>query len=314
MKNSKKKRTDYELQVSINLLEECNYNCAYCYVPYRCEKYKPIKDRLYKIKEKFKNSLLRRKKLIQLDNDKIFFNIQKLNKKTFISLDGGEPFLFPKFIDLCKLLTKKYDIQIFTNLSQKSIYRFANEINPDKIFLIICSFHIAEIEKYNSINDFIEKVKYLKNKNFPTLVTSVMYPPFFKKFLYYHKLFKLYNLNLIPRIFEGVYKSKIYPQSYTCSQKNLIYKFIKYNPKISHWNTWFGDNNFKGNKCFAGKSKITIHNDGTVYRCYGDKKYLGHISKGNIQLFKSAKECKSNKCSCPSSGYNLLVKKDNEIC
>ena len=305
---------DYELVCKIYPTELCNYRCTYCYDPGRCGERLPLKHRLYNIKEKYKNALLKntfleKKCLNDLNTDKIIASIQKLNKNAILCFSGGEPFLFPKFIEKCKDLTKEFDIKVTTNLSHRNVYKFADEIDPEKVYVIICSFHINQVEKFNHVDDFIPKVKYFREKRFATSVVCVMHHPIFKKFLSYHKLFKSHDIDLLPVVFEGIYNSKTYPESYSKSEKELIIKYSKYESKhIQYQNTYFGSNNFKGKECLAGKSFIAIYPDGNVYRCVDDKKYLGHLGKGNIKLFKKVKKCRMNKCGGPSWGYRLTTK------
>jgi len=291
--------TNYELYMIIELLKECNFNCEYCF------------NRSYRNSIKFKtehiiNKVLRKKKKLgNIGIDKFVTNIGKLNKECLILLAGGEPFLFPKFTELCKKLTRKNYITVITNLSHPSVYKFADEVNPNKVKRLFCSLHIIDLEKYGLVKDFIKKVKYLENKGFKTEILYTMYPPLFKRFLKDYKFFKSHGITISTKCFRGLFKSKIYPQSYSKEQRGLLLKYSRdIDKKILELNNF----NFKGKKCNAGKSTITILNDGKVIRCHGEhKNSIGNLIDGNIKLFKNAKLCEAKICPCPNLGIRYTT-------
>ncbi|MBL7056149.1 radical SAM protein [Candidatus Woesearchaeota archaeon] len=296
---------DYSVICKILPTNICNYKCSFCYTPGRTEEL-PLKHKLYNIKEKYKNLLLGKKNMKEVGIDNLSSGLKSFPEDTLVSISGGEPFIFPKFVELCKLITRKHDIRIATNLSHKNVYKFAEEIDAKKVYLIIGGFHIAEAEKFGNVDSFISNVQHLKRKGFAVSVVCVMYPETFERFSKYHKLFKSNNIDLLPRIYDGFYKMKKYPESYTEIEREFIKKYSKhYSKQIEEQNTFFQNNNFQGQNCLAGKAMVFIYPDGNAYRCSDDKMYLGHIGKGNIKLLKKAKKCRVSKCSCPSWGRRL---------
>ena len=118
--------TDYFIQWHLN--KKCNHQCVYCYSSNAEKKNEhPVVGKYspYHISE----------------------NFNKIGLNCSIHLAGGEPFLYPDFITLCKLLTKNHYIGMNTNLSTKNIITFADNIEPKKVLYIYASLHIVQKEK-----------------------------------------------------------------------------------------------------------------------------------------------------------------------
>ena len=116
----------------------CNFSCPYCFVPAKEKRETAKKGHdVQEIVSAFDNS----------------------GKIWLVHMSGGEPFLHPDFIGLCKGLTEKHYISVNTNLSSSLVYDFCDHIDPEKVSFVHCSLHIIEREKKNLVNDFMEKVK-----------------------------------------------------------------------------------------------------------------------------------------------------------
>lgn len=270
---------------------------------------------------KKKNELLKNKflKLLKLmgfmkSEEKIFLaikseifvpNLIKTLKKTkknwTVGMTGGEPFIYPDFVQVCKEITRHYNIAIDTNLSIDSKTReFANTIHPKKVDYIFVSTHIQERERIEDVDNLITRVLMLKNKGFNVIVNYVLYPTLVKKFEEDYKYFKFKGIELLVTPFKGEFNDKIYPRSYTKSERKLIYK---YDPNVEFYPT-----NLKGTFCNAGKNLIRIHQNGTITRCSSDEKtIIGNIFEG-IKLFKKSFPCLVTKCKC--FGYDLIENKN----
>ena len=105
----------------INLL--CNFRCEYCFYSVF------IVDR--------------KKQTINTDDEynieKIVEGFNKTGLTWLVYISGGEPFLQPDFLELCRGLTEKHYISINTNLSTRNIYDFAKHINPEKVTFMLWS-------------------------------------------------------------------------------------------------------------------------------------------------------------------------------
>ena len=97
----------------------CNFNCRYCFGHSRQENPDVGKFTPQEIARSFDNT---------------GFN-------WWIGLSGGEPFLYPKFEELIRELTKNHFVHIDTNLSC-DINKFMNTIDPSRVVCLHCAFHI----------------------------------------------------------------------------------------------------------------------------------------------------------------------------
>jgi len=219
-----------------------------------------------------------------------------------INMTGGEPFMHPKFIELCQGLTENHIISMNTNLSSPKVYEFAEKIDPKKVAHIVCSLQIPMIEKYNLKDDYIKKFLLLEKKGFRVGSTVVMWPPLLAKFEEIYNEFKKSGIILTPSSFIGRYQDKIYPASYTKEEYNIIRKFTVEknddNPNITK-----GKITYQGIDCSAGSAHIIISEKGEVSRCHSDRKSLGNIYQKNVKLFPCPQKCTAKVCACTWEGY-----------
>lgn len=284
--------TKYDILAVWDIISHCNFNCKYCF-----------KNLEEKENKKFLN-------LAKINKAINFFNKSKF--RFLIHMTGGEPFLHPKFVEICKSLTKKHYISISTNLSTHLINDFIKEINPKRVEAINCSLHISEREKLNLKEDFIRKFNDLKESGFNVFANQVMYPEDLKRFDKVFKYFKHRRIIIFPKVFRGIYKKKEYPEAYTKNEeeKLLILRRESSKQKIKNKNLVFqyynepinGKLSFKDSLCSAGRKFIIINNDGIIRRCLDENNYMGNIFKGEFKPLKEDKICTAKICHCPYSG------------
>ncbi|MBL7056154.1 radical SAM protein [Candidatus Woesearchaeota archaeon] len=290
---------NYDFHVEIQLFENCNFRCTYCF--------QDEGNSIHEIRKNMKiwidKKIIKQKTLRDMSIEDISRNIEKLDRECLVDLIGGEPFIFPKFVELCKLITRKNHIRITTNLSTKTVLRFADEIDPSRVDSVLASIHISELEKYGLLSQFISNINYLQEKGFKVRTRYIMYPSLFGRFEKDRELFKSHNIMIETKKFRGVYDNKTYPQAYSESEWQTIKKYLMEDrKKLLDLN-----DNFKGRKCVSGNKSILVREDGRVYRCWSDHKPIGNFFKGKIDLFDNVKLCRVNKCFCPYVGVNLLV-------
>ena len=302
-----------------SLSSTCNFNCVYCTnYKHRKEYLKPSQ----KIKQYFEflirhfrepNWILYKTKK-ELFNKRMCLSEESIQKAVdafertgpwLINFSGeGEPFCFDGFVDLAEKLAKNHFISIDTNLSL-DVDDFISRIAPNKVKYVHCSVHILEREKRNLKEDFLRKVKLLKDCGYETCVSYVIYPPLLSRFEEDFAYFKKEGIVLKPKLFRGGYEEKRYPNDYTREEWEFIERYLKEaNWKLSGRYTVknkriFLKDDYRGSLCDAGKDSITICSDGSVLRCVDDRKYLGNIFKGEMNLLKNIEKCGAKKCSCP---------------
>lgn len=287
VEKNRKTLPPYRIFITWGILHSCNYKCSYCYVP-----------------QNDINRIPSNKKIIESWN-----LIREKYGMCRIRLDGGEPSIIPGFTDLIKDLSGIHKLQINTNLSFGT-EEFIKKISPENV-RIDASYH----PEYADIKVFSEKILKLKNAGFKTVVAVVGYPPFIKNIKDYKERFCKYNIPFIIHPYSGDYEDKIYPDSYSSSEKEIIYGVHKESIGELSWREEHDDSRYsdrqveehreapekqKNRRCLMGLMYARIYPDGNAYACCTGN---GHISLGNIyestfSLLEKPVECYNSGCRC----------------
>ena len=288
----------YDLIADWSLNRYCNFRCPYCYIG--------LEDRE---NEGYRGN----------DVPKIINAFDHSGKTWLIHMSGGEPFLHPDFIDLCKGLIRNHYLSINTNLTHQLVYDFCERIEPERVSFIHCSLHIIDRGVRKLINDFTEKVKVLETSGFIVYVTQVTWPPIIPEFNKIFEFFRRQGILIRPKLFRGKYKGEEYPGSYTEEEKRILQDIMKridemdgksgkmkghINPDMER--QWMnGHVSFKDQPCLAGSKFVFIDFWGNVRRCAGDPMSLGNIYQGRLKLFEQEVSCRMPICGCPYYGFNF---------
>lgn len=214
-----------------------------------------------------------------------------------IEIVGGEPFIYPNFIELIKRLSCVHLIKITTNLSG-SIERFVKEVSPERVELDL-NFHILFIDLETVLN----KTLILKKAGFKGGICYLAYPPQMYRIKELSERFQKEDINFALAAFWGEYNGKKYPASYTEEEKEMMRPFLGDADRINyHLNA----QSPRGKLCNAGYRYADIQADGNVVRCspLGDKS-IGNILDENFHLLDKPYPCESDSCS--SNEYENLV-------
>lgn len=293
VKNNKKYNYDIEADWVIGLL--CNFNCEYC-ISHTNKKYKNEDEG---------------KRFIE------FFNSS--GKRWLLHITGGEPFLYPNFVELCEKITQKHKINLNSNLTSPLVYDFAKRIDPSRVTFINVGLHIVERERNNLVDDFVKKYKYLESKGFSIFVSYVMYPTLFSRFERDYKYFKSLGIVISPKSLRGVFFGKRYPEAYTVREKKSFLNFSLMAEKEVENMKFTNDPiinlsldrdfvkkkpNYKGRMCLAGKDFVRIFPDGKITRC--DKKTkIGDVFEKKLDLYSKAKVCDTYSCPYFCAKYSI---------
>jgi MoaA/NifB/PqqE/SkfB family radical SAM enzyme len=288
-KSPEKKEYDKIAMWLINM--ECNFNCPYCFYD---DSQRSLKTRVCDwVREKVPPLNPYKTRIITPEEIGNFFDSTGL--RWWIMISGGEPFLYPKFLDIIERLSQKHLITIGTNLSIK-VDDFIKRISPKNIWSFYISLHLGERERMGlSKEELLEKALKLKKAGFRIEVNYVMYPPLIDRFQETQQFFKKHDIDLEAKVFRGVYKGKEYPQSYTKKQREFFYKHI---PSRIDQAASFENLSFLNVPCTAGLNLIRINPNGTITRCPHDHENLGNIFKNKMNLHKKVKPCKVKYCKC----------------
>ena len=268
----------------------CNYTCNYCFL----EQDKSVLSKfVLKLNKLFGYHSSEKRVAVE----SVLSLLGKTRKTWTVALTGGEPILFPNFLDICKKITEHYPLIVFTNLSiPKRVESFCKTIDPKKVELFVVSLHIKEREQRNAIDQVVQSIQLLKTNLFPVQVYYVLHPTLLNRYGLDVEIFKKKGITLLPKPFVGVYKNKRYPDSYTADIKRMI-------KETSIMLADFTPLNLKHIPCTAGKNFIVISPSGDILRCFGDFSILGSVSKG-VHLQDSAKPC--NVAQCPCYGVKFI--------
>ncbi len=322
-----KEHCDIEIKWHVNY--RCNFRCPYCFSMSN-----------WKNPQKFR------------DIDEVVDSFNRLGLTCHIFLTGGEPFLFPNFIDLCKKLTKHHIISIVTNLSHKDVYRFIEEIDPGRVRFIICNIHLQERLRLNLMEDYIKKYCLLKDKGFFLVADYVTHPPLIKRLVRDYAFFKSKGIIISIKIYRGPhmklsilkhprlrklknYFSRKYPEAYTAKEKAIMNKLIDESlmdqdmriPPDAHklggrfpnrlLEKCFLDEvpTFKGNECTVGSEFVKMDPEGKVNICYSGKDHcLGNMFEGGIKLLDKPIICPYDVCKCFKLGSRYSKSKNIQEC
>lgn len=232
--------------------------------------------------------------------DDIWDRMYKRYGECHLMITGGEPFLYPNFIELIEALSKKYTIKITTNISG-DIDTFARKINPERVCLDM-NFHPLEAK----LEPFIRKVLVLKKRGFSGGVCYLAYPPQMEKINYFKEKFEKEGINFALAAYWGEYGGKNYPQDYTDEDKEFIAPFLGDPDRIKYH---LNKKKTKGKLCRSGYIYASIKANGVVSRCGTlSEKPIGNIFDENFKLFDEPLPCEAEYCPCDE--YIWLAEKD----
>lgn len=263
----------------------CNYYCTYCFLHFEPET------------ANIQASYLDPEEWI-----KIWEVIYKKYGHCQISITGGEPFIYPQFIDLIANLQDWHTFEFSTNLSW-DIEQFIKKIRPDRV-RVNSSFH----QEFVEVDIFLKKLLQLRENNYQVSVTVVAYPPFLEDISVYKSKFeeKGFNLTIFP--YRGPYENKKYPEGYSDKEKALLKQLgssIETEANKDLYAVWVENKQERKPEavCRMGQLYAKIVPDGRTYRCcaavHKDWGCLGNIVDSTFSL-------KSEPAMCLEHGKNCV--------
>jgi len=265
----------------------CNLNCEYC----------------------FRNSLDEDKKTEdpscgRYGAEHITQRFDETGKVWSIYMTGGEPLLYPGFVELAKALTRRHYISVSTNLSTANAYELAETIEREHIGSIIANVHILEREKRkDGLKEYLRKFLYFQERGFNIRLVYVAYPPLFgriEKDLRQLRSEGAKQINV--KVFQGKYKGQRYPRDYSEDERAFIrgLGLDNYEQEILA-----GRISFLGSRCEAGHRAFTMDISGNVTRCVASKDGYGNLFEGTFRPGELLRRCPKKKCSCTYQGIQF---------
>ena len=281
----------YDVEADWVLLTTCNFRCAYCFVP--------LPDLASKLST-------------HGTHDQWTEGFDATNKTWLLHVTGGEPTLYPGFVDLCEKLAERHYLSLNSNLSHRCIETFAERINPERVHFINAAVHTDARPSRKSLDGFIGRAQKLQSRRFHVLVSSVMTPAIIRNFPEISAYFESHGLSLTPKVMREHFAGKIYPGAYSPEEKSLIREYlVKAQRNHASVTAAMGEmptinmladqtlldsvRIYRGKLCGSGHNFVRIEPDGSVIRC-GSGAQLGNILLKNVALLDAPKPCDSFYC------------------
>lgn len=256
----------------------CNYNCSYC----STHKSLTVKDSI----------------CINIDKMReISHDMYKCYSSCHIRFSGGEPFIYPNFIEFLQMLSEYHTLEVSTNLSM-DVNELKEKLHPEGL-LLSSSFH----PEFVNIHEFLKKVLFLKNNRFNVSVTFVAYPPFLKQTGYFKEVLEKNGIQFIIQPFKGSFTGRKYPDEYTDEERILLRDYVdtslhkSANQKILAYRTSVEEKKTK--ICRMGQLYARIDPFGNTFRCCAsDSPKLGNILENGLKLLNEPLACEIESCPC----------------
>lgn len=264
----------------------CNYKCTYCNTP------KPLDKGGSWDKDRDKIVYPKLKRWIEVWED-----IYKRYGSCEVHITGGEPFVYPLFLDLISNISKIHTLEIITNLSS-DVNKIIKCVTADRV-RIGTTFH----PEFTSLEEFLKKHIILRSHGFETWANYVAYPPQLAKMPQYKKEFDKLNIPFNIQPFMGDYEGRKYPAGYTDSELSYLKECYDnediVNKKTVEWKTGTENKNTSGKPCRMGQMYAKIYPIGDAYRCCANNtKKLGNLIDGSFKLLDEALPCEDGLCYC----------------
>jgi len=227
-----------------------------------------------------------------------------------LHLTGGEPFLYPGFVELCNVLSRGHLLSLNSNLSSARVRDFAETVDPSRVEYLHCSLHLQERDRLGSWQMLENNLSALVSRNFRVFASQVMTPESFAAFPAAAERLAELGVALLPKALRGLFEGKWYPHSYSEREKALFCtlseeaeanvtpalnrQIVTVNP-LRDREFLNGFPLFRGTPCGAGTQFVTIYSNGDIFRC-GRSHLLGNIERGRFTPLRPGTPCDSSYC------------------
>ncbi len=262
--------------------QRCNFVCKYCFFPPEV-------------------NAVEHAGVGSFTPQEIADRFDETNKSWWIMLTGGEPFLYPNFIEVVEKLTKNHYVMINTNFSINTVKEFADTIDPERIYSINAALHIEERERFGNLQAYIDRVLYFQERGFQVRVEYVVYPSLFDRIEDDIKMLKDAGVEIINlKTFRGMYNGISYPSAYSKEQREYIDANALDPLEVELIDTSYS---FFGKPCSSGRDFFQMDPAGDITRCGTSSKVLFNLRDG-ITFSETDRPCPFPKCGCPYEGIH----------
>ena len=252
-------------------------------------------------------------------------------KTWLVHLTGGEPSHYPDFAELCARLAERHYLSLNSNLTGPSLARFAELVDPSRVSFINAGLHPGERARKEGQAIFLRHAELLAARGFPVMVTVVATPDALRGFERIIDSLRPIGLMPIPKLLQGRYGRRRYPEGYTAEERRLFTHYLKraeptypalfddaaerpsIDPTIGR-KFLRGRPDYRGRLCTAGRDYVKIEANGQVERC-GDGPPLGNLLERSLRLELGPTPCDRSHCFyvCEKYTARALPKRDAPI-
>lgn len=269
----------YRVFFNWEITYKCNYKCSYCSLGN------------ISIKEESQPT-------IYPGTDKwveVWRNIYERYGSCEIHFAGGEPFVYPEFVDLIARLSEIHTMEFSTNLFWDPD-DFIKRIDPGRARIGV-SFHPEFID----FESFFLKTSRIKEAGFEVWANYVAYPPFMEPMDKYKDRFDKSAISMSILPFKGEYNKKKYPEDYTQEEIDYLRRLGTSNNvrKTLDFSLIKDKRNTRNKLCRMGQMYGKIRPNGEVFNCCArDALKLGNILDGVFSLLENPFLCGQADCPC----------------
>jgi pyruvate-formate lyase-activating enzyme len=221
-----------------------------------------------------------------------------------IHMTGGEPFLYPKFVELARALSQRHQLTINTNLFTPNVRDFADSVPADRIHGIYATAHIEELDKRpGGMERFAQNCICLQDRGFAVRLKYIAWPPFLSRMETDIAYFQSKGIERIEtKIFRGRYAGRSYPKHYTRRERKRLKS-----GNLSHYEQAILSEkpDFQGRVCMAGHRAFNMDIGGNLSRCCTISESYGNLFEQDYRLDGPPTPCPVNNCTCPYQGLKF---------
>ena len=272
------------LEIDWLIQYHCNYRCPYCFFDGNWDE------------------VLARDKPIAADKwISAICSLRPDPSKILVTLTGGEPTLYPGFIDIVSGLARRVrKVSFDTNLSQGAVFwrEFVECVEPGAPVRINASFHPTFCKDPET---FREKLRFLESAGYRVPIHFIAHPPQIAEIDRYWEFFKGFHLQLFA--FRGEFEGRRYPESYTDAEYEKVFATVRDTQSVAAEKDWLdgflNQVEVGGRACKAGFRYVRMDVDGTVFRCSETQnRPLGNIFDSGFRLSNGPMPCDVRVCPC----------------
>ena len=218
-----------------------------------------------------------------------------------IRMTGGEPCLYPDFVELAKALTRRHYISLSTNLSTPNTYELADGVESERVHSVNASVHPLEREnRKDGMKEYLRKFLYFQERGFNIRLVYVTYPPLLGRIEEDMERLRGGGVKRITvKVFQGKYRDRRYPRDFSDEERAFIRGLGLNNKERTILACRVS---FLGSRCEAGHRAFSMDISGNVTRCSTLKEGYGNLFEGTFKPGESPRRCTARKCSCAYQG------------